>query len=282
MPNIALQQAEFVRSLEGRCIAVPESRNLNVLDELLSRRGALVLRCPLVNIIDAPDEEIIQKWLQRFIAQPPDVFILQTGEGLSRLRSFAVRVGIAEKDFKSALEKVTTISRGPKPARELRYFGLTPDKLAAEPTTKGVIETLGEMDLDGKSVAVQMYGDEPNEVLLNYLHQRQAFTSTVSPYRYAAQICDEDVGSLISNLANGQIDAIVFTSKSQVCRLFNSAAEAGRTEELKTGLEITCIAAVGPVVGSALNGYGCLVDVMPKNNFFMKPLVEVLTKVFGH
>jgi uroporphyrinogen-III synthase len=36
-------------------IAVPETRELEVFASLLERRGATVLRCPLVAIRDAPD-----------------------------------------------------------------------------------------------------------------------------------------------------------------------------------------------------------------------------------
>ena len=39
--------------LAGRTIAVPETRELEVFATLLERRGATVLRCPLVSIRDA-------------------------------------------------------------------------------------------------------------------------------------------------------------------------------------------------------------------------------------
>ena len=41
--------------LRGRTIAVAESRELEVLAGLLERRGARILRYPLVTILDAPD-----------------------------------------------------------------------------------------------------------------------------------------------------------------------------------------------------------------------------------
>jgi uroporphyrinogen-III synthase len=40
-------------SLSGRTIAVPETRELDVFSSMLERRGATVLRCPLVAILDA-------------------------------------------------------------------------------------------------------------------------------------------------------------------------------------------------------------------------------------
>ena len=41
--------------LTGRCIGVPESRQLDLFADMLEKRGATVVRCPLVDIRDAPD-----------------------------------------------------------------------------------------------------------------------------------------------------------------------------------------------------------------------------------
>ena len=43
--------------LAGRAIAIAETRELDVFAGLLERRGARVLRYPLVQIIDAPDPQ---------------------------------------------------------------------------------------------------------------------------------------------------------------------------------------------------------------------------------
>ena len=44
-----------LQPLAGRTVAVPETRELEVFAAMLERRGATVLRCPLVTIRDAPD-----------------------------------------------------------------------------------------------------------------------------------------------------------------------------------------------------------------------------------
>ena len=48
--------SESDRVLADKVVAVPEARQLDVLASLLERRGASVLRCPLVSILDSPDE----------------------------------------------------------------------------------------------------------------------------------------------------------------------------------------------------------------------------------
>lgn len=70
--------------LKDKVIALPESRQLDVLSALCERRQAKVLRVPLVSINDSPQQELVLKWLQAFIAEPPDYFIVLTGEGLRK------------------------------------------------------------------------------------------------------------------------------------------------------------------------------------------------------
>lgn len=268
---------DVLTMLKGMRIAVPESRQLDILDGLFTRRGAQVFRCPLVSIIDAPDPDPILAWLYKFIADPPDYFVILTGEGLARLRGFSVTGGISEQELQHSLERTTIISRGPKPARELRRFGLVPDLFAAAPTTHGVIELLENMSIENCTVAVQLYGDDPNETLIQYLQNRTCEISSVSPYRYAAELSRDGIAELVSKLAGGEMDAIVFTSKAQIERLFMAATESGHLDALRGGLAQTCVAAIGPVVVSALEDKGCRADVMPEERYFMKPLVQALT-----
>ena len=73
------------QTLAGRTIAVPETRELEVFAAMLERRGATVLRCPLVAILDAPDPQPVLEWIRRFNTAAFDDLILLTGEGLRRL-----------------------------------------------------------------------------------------------------------------------------------------------------------------------------------------------------
>jgi uroporphyrinogen-III synthase len=175
-------------ALKGRLIALPETRQLDVLSAMLEKRGASVLRCPLVSILDAPDPEPVNHWLLRCIETPFDDFIILTGEGIRRLRGFAARLG-AEARWIESLRGVRKLARGPKPGRALQEIGLKPELQAAEPTTEGVIATLDGLDLRGRRVAVQLYGDDPNERLMQYLSGRGIEADTVAPYRRKATMC---------------------------------------------------------------------------------------------
>src|SRR6185437_2590777 len=144
------------QSLAGRTIAVPESREIEVFAALLERRGAHVVRCPLITIRDAPDPVPVLEWSRRLAAGAFDDLILLTGEGLMRLLSCIEQHEPALKPgFIAALDPVRKITRGPKPAKALRELGLKPDVTAERPTTEGVIASLRTLDLRRRRVGVQ-------------------------------------------------------------------------------------------------------------------------------
>jgi uroporphyrinogen-III synthase len=265
--------------LAGRAVAVPEARQLDVLAALLERRGARVLRCPLVAIRDAEPAAPVVEWIERFVAAPHALLILYTGEGVARLLGFAESAGLREP-FVAALGSTRSLTRGPKPKRALHVLGLEPTFEAAQPTTDGVIETLRGLEIAGARVGVQLYGTDPNRALMDYLSARGALCDPVAPYAYASAADDEQVAALIAALGRNELDAIAFTSKAQLERLWKLARERGLEIELKRGLAATRIAAVGPVVAAELEAQGLRVDCMPAENFHMKPLVGKLETLF--
>jgi uroporphyrinogen-III synthase len=260
--------------LAGRVIAVAESRELEVLAALLERRGAHVLRYPMVTIVDAPDPAALLEWSHRITEGQCDDLILLTGGGLRRLVACIERHEPALRGaFIEALARLRKITRGPKPARALRELGLSSDLAALEPTTAGVIAALSALDLRGRRIAVQLYGDEPNRLLIDFLERAGAHVLPVAPYRYADGASGDRLGELLVRMRAGAVDAIVFTSKSQVERLFRAAS----ADQVREALAATQVAAVGPVVAEALAARGAAVGAMPQHSWFMKPLTAALS-----
>jgi len=267
-------------ALAGRTIAVPETRQLDVLAGLLERRGAAVLRCPLVGIHDAPDQQPVIAWLKRRLAPSDDLIVFYTGEGVERLISSARRAGI-EADFIAALRQTRKLTRGPKPRRALRRLDLEAELEAAEPTTDGLIEALMKIELPHRHVAVQLYAADQDMRLVDYLRRRSVDPDCVAPYVYASAAEDAKVVELIGKLARGEVDAIAFTSKAQVQRLQRLAHDKGLEAELAKGLSATRVAAIGPIVAAELGEDRIRVDAMPEDNFSMKPLVTALCELLA-
>ncbi len=267
-------------NLTDRRIAVAESRELDLLADMLAREGAHTVRYPLVAIEDAPDSRPVEAWIRRVIAGDCHDVIFYTGEGLRRLVGFAERAALREP-FIAALQHVRKIARGPKPVRALRELGLSPDLTTRVPTTEGIIDLLKDEVLSGRAVGVQVYGQEPNAVLLAYLAACGAKVDAVAPYVYASEIADSQVEALIRELADGRVSAIVITSSPQIVRLFEVADKTGLVAQLRDGLSRTKVAAMGPVVAAELERHGIHPDVMPEHSFTMKPLVQALARLLA-
>jgi uroporphyrinogen-III synthase len=262
------------RPLAGRRIAVLEHRELDRLAGMIEAQGALTLRCPLVRIADAPDAAPVLAWLTRFVDTPPDDLVLMTGEGLRRLCGFAGRAG-RDEAFRGALGRVRTITRGPKPAQALREIGLTPGLRAERPTSEGVVAALARGELRGRRVALQLYPGAP-PALVDFLEGAGARPDPVSPYAYRPMAGDAEILKLIEEMAAGRVDAIAFTSAAQIVQLFELARAAEAEPRLRAALEQTRIAAVGPVVAAELERRGLSALIMPRDTYFMKPLVSAI------
>lgn len=276
------------RPLAGRTIALPEARELDRLAVLIEAEGARTWRCPLVAIHDAPDGRPVEAWLRALAAGELDDLIFLTGEGLRRLLAAAERIGV-RGEVVAALGRARKVTRGPKPARALHEIGLHPDLAASIPTTAGVIEALSALDLSGRRVGVQLYGEDPNRPLVDFLEGAGAIVRTVAPYIYASASDAGAVVSLIDALDAGQVDAVAFTSASQVDRLFQvgggpsggGQGGQGADDRLRAALARACVAAIGPIVVEALGARGVRIDVVPDKAFVMRNLVGALVAALG-
>jgi uroporphyrinogen-III synthase len=265
-------------NLKGKRIAVPEMRELEIFSALLERRGAEVLRCPLVTIYDTPHSAAVLAFAVKVAEGGFDDFILITGEGLTRILSCINKYDPSlQERFVAGLAKMRTITRGPKPARVLRQLGLRPNLEATAPTTPGVIEALKPLELRGRRVALQLYGNDPNMILQTFLKERGVELTTVAPYVYGNAADAATVTALLERMANGEVDAIAFTSKLQIERLVSEQPAA----LVKRALNNTKIAAVGPIVAEAIRSFGFEVSSSPEHSWFMKPLVVALSEALG-
>jgi uroporphyrinogen-III synthase len=265
--------------LANRTIALAEGRQLEELVQMLEKEGATALRCPMLSILDAPDDAPLLAWLDHLQAGDFAWVILLTGEGLRRLLACADRHGRRNAVI-AALAKTRTLIRGPKPGKALKEIGLAATMTAQAPTTDGVIASLRTMNLQGLAVGVQLY-NESNPPLEQYLREAGATAIAVQPYIYVPD-SDAVIGQLLQQMADGKVDAIVFTSAPQVDRLFAVAEERQATALLMAGLGRTLVAAVGPLVQENLHRRDVAVQVCPEQGWQMKNLVQQLRKALAN
>ena len=269
--------ASGVGPLRGRVIALPETRELDRLATLLEAEGARAWRCPLVAILDAPDAAPVEAWVRELAAGKLDDLVFLTGEGLRRLLATSDRLGLRAEVI-AALGRARKITRGPKPARALKDVGLGPDIAAAVPTSRGVMDELAPLDLRGRRVGVQLYGQEPNHELRAFLEGKGAQVSVVAPYIYAPASDAAKVVELVGEMAAGRVDAIAFTSASQIDRLVEVARTNGLDEALAKSWARVRVAAIGPIAAEALRRHGIDPAIQPEKAFVMKRLVSAIVE----
>jgi uroporphyrinogen-III synthase len=116
---------------------------------------------------------------------------------------------------------------------------------------------------------------------MDFLRQEGAHARAVAPYRYADEADDAQVVAMIMQIAQRSVDAIAFTSKAQVERLFDVAQRQDALALLRQGLEHCRVAAIGPIVRDELEARGVTVSLMPDTQFYLKQLTEALALTLG-
>jgi len=261
--------------MQGKRIAVLESRFGEGLVTLLEKRGAIAFHAPALAEEPDIDPKMIGRLLEEWAASPFVLAIFQTGVGTRALFEAADRLGMAES-LLALLATCKVAVRGPKPTAALRARHVRIDLMALEPyTTAQVLESVRGCDLTGARVLVQRYG-ETNLGLQAALDARRAQVVEVPTYRWALPADTRPLERLIDGLAQGQVDAAIFTSASQVRNLFAIAAQRDVSALLRESLNTVLVASIGPVCSHALRAFGVRVSLEatpPK----MGPLVEMLT-----
>jgi len=262
--------------LTGTRILILETREEAQFSKLLAEQGAEVVQCPMFTIQDAPDPAPVEAWIRRAIDKPLDDLVLMTGEGLRRIMKLARARGL-DQGFVAALAKSRKFTRGPKPGKALRENGLEAQQTTEKPTTEGVIEMLGKLDLRGRRLGLQLYPDKDHSTLIGALAAQGAEVDTVLPYAYDSKAADANIVTAIDDMAQGRIDAIALTNLGQVRRLIEAAKSHGSEAKLHAGFERTLIASVGPAVSGELAAHGLRTDISPADDaYFMRPLISAM------
>ncbi|GBD29533.1 hypothetical protein HRbin32_00623 [bacterium HR32] len=251
-----------------------ESRWAQVLADLVRRAGWEPVCAPAVAEVPTPAGELAGP-LRKLCAREVDWAVFLTGVGVQRLYDAAQSLGMGEA-FVHALRELPAAVRGPKPQTALSRWGIRPQVSCASPyTTAELCRALDEVDLAGRQVFVQHYG-ETNHALRAYLLARGAQVVDAAPYRWALPDPSAPLEQAVRAIAAREVDALVVTSRPQVVHLFTVAEAEGLGEAVRDALSgPVVVAAVGPTSRAALEAYGVRVVASPSHPK-MAPLVEAL------
>ncbi len=244
-------------------MAAFESRMAQEARGLIQRHGGVALVAPSMREVPLTENPAALEFGRALMAGELDVVIFLTGVGARAL--FEVLAAVhPQPDIAQALRGLTTVVRGPKPARALRAIGVEPAIEIAEPNTwREVLSELARhTNLAAKRVAVQEYGVS-NRDLIAGLEARGAAVMRVPVYRWALPEDREPLRRALAAIASSQADVALFTSATQVSHVLQMAEAEGCAEQVRRGLRAMAVGSIGPVCTAALREHGLEVDLEP-------------------
>jgi len=257
-----------------------ESRRAKEMETLIRREGGDPFVAPSVQEHALEDHGEASQFLARLEAGEFDMLICMTGTGLAVFRdqiaasSALVRLG-------AVLERVTIVSRGPKPLPILRELGARADIVVPEPNTwKEIVEAVAIRP--ERRVLVLEYG-RPNLEMNAALQRLGAQITPMVVYRWELPEDIEPLRAAARRLAERHFDVVLFTSSIQLDHLMIVARDLGLQAQVSSALsEFAAVASVGPVMTHSLVAAGLPVDIVPvhpKMAALVKAASEIATTV---
>jgi uroporphyrinogen-III synthase len=236
--------------LEGMTIGVTADRRANEQAELLTRRGARVLRGPTIRTLPLGPDERIRQVTEDLVRTPPYALIANTGVGMRGWLALAESWGLAEA-LLSSLTGARLLCRGPKAAGALTTAGLPADWQAGSERLDEVVDHLLAAGVEGRRVALQLDGNA-DPAAAERLRAAGAEVVTIPVYRWTLPEDVTPAVRLIEAACSGRLDSVTFTAAPAVHNLFLLAEQEGHAAELRDALDGPVLAmCVGPVCREA-------------------------------
>ena len=265
--------------MQGKTVAILESRFGQQLVELISKRGGHPLHAPALAEVPDVDASYVAGLVRDLQARPAKIAIFQTGVGTNALFKATDSLGLTE-NLLALLAQMVVVVRGPKPTAALRSRSVRIDLSAKDPfTTTEVLEELQALEIAGEQVIVQRYGG-PNPQLDQALMARGAQVVDIPLYRWSLPEDTKPLVALMDALERREIDAVTVTNAAQVDNLFVLAEKLGRADALRINLNRVLVASIGPVSSDALKKFGVTVGLEPRPPK-LGPLVSALEEALS-
>jgi uroporphyrinogen-III synthase len=262
---------------KGMRVLALESRRSAEIAELIRKQGGVPFVAPSMREVPLEENQAAFTFGEELFNGKFDMMILLTGVGTRQLdRLLATRYPPGA--FAEALQKLTTVARGPKPAAALRELGVSPTILAPEPNTWREVLAMTEGRPE-RQIAIQEYG-RPNPELTQGLEARGAVVTTLRVYQWALPEDAEPLREATRKLAAGEFPVALFTTAIQMSHLMRVAEEQGIGPQVLNALRKTFIGSIGPTTSEVLEEFGLRPNMEPSHPK-MGFLVKEAAKRFG-
>jgi uroporphyrinogen-III synthase len=233
-----------------------ESRRADEMRSLIERLGGIATVAPSMREVPIEQNVAAFHFARDLLAGRIDVVVFTTGVGARALLQ-AVETQCHRDEFFDALNRATTVVRGPKPTAVLHEWNVRIDHRAPEPNTwREVLATLdARVPVSGRTVAVQEYG-QPSDELYRELERRGARVLRVPVYLWDLPEDTAPLRAAIRTTIAGEFDVLMFTSAQQVDNVLRAAAAEGLRDRWSAAAGRTFIASIGPTCSEKLRGEG--------------------------
>jgi uroporphyrinogen-III synthase len=250
-----------MRPLEGRRVALLETRKADDLVRLVERLGGTAL--PVESVQEVRRTADVQPVVERLVGGGFDAIVILTAAAADALFVAAAGYGVLQETI-VALQRMTIACRGPKPLLALRRRGLSAHIVTDKPhTADELVGALDAVDLRRRRTLLLHYG-ERNANCAAALQDRGADLTELSLYDWALP---DDLGGLerlVHDTIAREVDVVLFTSQVQFRHVLEVARASGQDVTLVEALRNhVIIGSVGPVCTRAIRAAGIVPDVMP-------------------
>ncbi|WP_347861132.1 uroporphyrinogen-III synthase [Salimicrobium sp. PL1-032A] len=258
-----------MNSMKGKRIAVAADRRSGELGKLIGNFGGTPVFTPIQGKQQLYEERSIND-VKTLIREDFDWVILTTGVGARTLEQAAEKEGLHDS-FLDRLNTTRLAVRGQKSVAWLKEHNLTAETVSEDGTMKGVVEML---EPPQKNAFLQAYNvddaawKETFEESFDYVYLSR-------PYEYEKP-AEQVKRSLQYEILHSGVQAVLFTSKTQVRNLFEGERDERLAASLNSG---TKAVATGKVTAKELEKYG-VEKVMYPENQKMGAMVVQLARYF--
>ncbi|WP_085521255.1 uroporphyrinogen-III synthase [Tuberibacillus sp. Marseille-P3662] len=262
-----------MKGLEGRLIGLAATRKTDAISELIRKNGGTSLSFPIQG----------QQWLEHEVAEMDvrqllegrfDWLVLTTGIGIETLRAAADQLDHREA-FDHVLHQSNLAVRGSKTNAVLKEWGIQPELVSEDGTMDTLFEALMLEDLGDRRVFLQSYNQD-DAVLRDQLEHEHMTVYLSQPYQYLSPDI-QTLSALREAIMTASLDAVIFTSKTQVRNLF--ADSEHQDTLIQSFNEKVLGVAVGQVTAQALSQLGIKQIIQPDKPK-MGAMVVTLTKYY--
>ncbi|WP_186578728.1 uroporphyrinogen-III synthase [Aquibacillus kalidii] len=237
--------------LKGKRIAIAADRRSDAIGEIIHKKGGTYVVQSIQGEMILNEKEAENDVIQFIEDDSIEWVILTTGIGAKALEEAAARIGRVE-EYIEKLRNVHLAIRGSKTINWMKTWELEPTLTAPDGTMETLIKGFAEFETKNGCFFLQEYNKE-EEVFIKQLKELSSSLYRSQPYHY--HYPNEDILTEARQLvANHEIDAIVFTSKTQVKNLFLSKNE--RKPLVNAFQQAVLAVAIGKVTAQELESYG--------------------------